>query len=92
MSTASKPTNIRRFDEFNLQIHALHGFGSIIKDLSTYDKLKCNQSEKKLTFLNRTLHHIHLQKSFQNLNESNQNQNVFTISRLIWNQTNVRLA
>ena len=32
---------------------------------------------------------IHREKSFRNLIKSNQNQIVFTIFRLIWNQTEV---
>ena len=35
---------------------------------------------------------IHTQKSFRNLIKSYRNQIVFTIFRLIWNQTNVHLA
>ena len=34
---------------------------------------------------------VHTEKSFRNLVESTRNQIVFTISRLIWNQTDVRL-
>ena len=35
---------------------------------------------------------LHTDKSFRNLNKSTWNQIVFTIFRLIWNQTDVRLV
>ena len=35
---------------------------------------------------------VHTGKSFRSLIKSNRNQIVFTISRLIWNQTNFRLV
>ena len=35
---------------------------------------------------------VHTEKYFRNIIESNLNQIVFTISRLTWNQTDVRLV
>ena len=50
-------------------------------------------SYKQILFLTgRVLTYIHTQKLFRNLIKSNQNQIVFTILRLIWNQTDVHLV
>ena len=48
-------------------------------------KKKQNQNNKQIQCLS------HKEKSFRNLVKSNRNQIVFTIFRLIWNQTDVRL-
>ena len=42
--------------------------------------------------INSRLNFLQTEKYFQNLNKTNQNQIVFTIFKLIWNQTDVRLG
>ena len=46
------------------------------------------RNPKRKTGLERVS--IHTEKSFRNITKPNRNQIVFTILRLIWNQTNVR--
>ena len=64
------------------------------KDCIGHDQwlFRWNMTTLQLTIVGLSTGYIHTEKSLRNLIKSNRNQIVFTIFRLIWIQTDVRLV